>query len=208
MQHVTKQHGIHFQNISLDQGDAAYSTHRVLVSCAQRCFHSPIHLFEPDRSVHQTTSSPVRFKRGFRYEVDRQGRILSHDTFYVPICHIRILPRPAFQTIAPFSNIKFLCLNAAAVIGSRFHQIEGIVKKAVQTCDKLERVEVRSDVASVAWRDALQTKALSDNTNHLWIARLNKGIRMRAKLKAVDSLGLSWPWFWQAPERKRLTWRE
>lgn len=137
-----------------------------------------------------------------------QGRIVHHENFSVPIYHIRILPKPTFETIAPFANIKVLCLNAAAVIESRFHQIEGIVTKAVQTCDKLERVEVISDVASVTWRDALETKFFPENTNHLWIARLNKGMRIKAKLKVVDSLGLSWPWFWEAPKQKKLTWRE
>jgi hypothetical protein len=122
--------------------------------------------------------------------------------------HIRILLRPTFDTITPFIHIKFLCLNAAVVIESRFHQIEGIIKKAVQTCDKLERVEVISDVASVAWRDAMETKLISENTNHLWIGRPNKGMHIKAKLKVVDSLGLSWPWFWKAPKRKTLTWRD
>jgi hypothetical protein len=122
--------------------------------------------------------------------------------------HIRILPRPAFDTIAPFTNIKFLCLNAAVVIESRFYQIEGIIKKAVQTCDKLERVEIISNVTSIAWRDAMETKLISENANYLWIARLNKGMRIKAKLKVIDSLGLSWPWFWEAPKRKTLTWRE
>jgi len=53
----------------------------------------------------------------------------------------------------------------------------------------------------------METKLISENTNHLWIARLNKGMRIKAKLKVIDSLGLSWPWFWEAPKRKTLTWR-
>jgi hypothetical protein len=130
-------------------------------------------------------------------------------TFFLsPYITYGILPRPTFETIAPFVNIKFLSLNAAAVHESRFHQIEDIVRKAVQTCTKLEKVEVASDIASVAWRDALETKLIAEDTNHLWIARLNKGMRIKAKLKIVDSLGLSWPWFWLAPKQKKLTWRE
>jgi hypothetical protein len=134
--------------------------------------------------------------------------MISHENFYEPIYHTRILPRPTFETIAVFTNIKVLCLNSAAVSESRFHQIESIIKKAVQTCGKLERVEVTSDIASVAWRDARQKKGVLENANHLWVGRLNKGIRIRAKLMVVDSLGLSWPWFWQALERDTLAWKE
>lgn len=134
--------------------------------------------------------------------------MISNESFYVPINLVRIIPKPTFLTIAAFTNIKFLCLNAAAVCESRFHQIEVMVKKAIQTCKQLERVEVTSDIASVAWRDAGAKKDISGGDNHRWVARLNQGMRIRAKLMVVDSLGLSWPWFWQAPERKTLAWTE
>jgi hypothetical protein len=134
--------------------------------------------------------------------------MMSNENCYAPIYLVRIHPRPTFETIAAFTNIKFLCLNAAAVCESRFHQIEGIVKKTVQTCKQLERVEVTSDIASVAWRDARETTDVSGEDNYRWVARLNQGMRITAKLMVVDSLGLSWPWFWQAPERKTLDWAE
>jgi hypothetical protein len=134
--------------------------------------------------------------------------MISNENFCVPIYLVRILPRPTFETIAGFTNIKVLSLNAAAVCESRFHQIEGMVKKAVQTCKQLQRVEVTSDIASVAWRDAREMKDVSEGDNHRWIAKLNQGMCIRAKLMVVDSLGLSLPWFWQAPERKTLAWTE
>lgn len=133
---------------------------------------------------------------------------MSHENLLAPRYRIRILPRPNFETIAAFTNIRFLCLNAAAVSEERFHKIEGLVKKAVQNCKQLERVEVTSDIASAAWRDAPGKTGVSGDTNHQWVDRLNQGMRIRAKLMVVDSLGLSWPWFWAAPERKALVWTE
>lgn len=134
--------------------------------------------------------------------------MISHENLLVPIYHVRILPRPTFETIAAFTNIKFLCLNAAAVGEQRFHQIEGIARKAVESCKQLERLEVTSDSASAAWRDVPEKKGASGDTNYRWVARLNRGTGITAKLMVVDSLGLSWPWFWQAPDREALAWNE
>ncbi len=90
---------------------------------------------------------------------------------------------------------------------SRFHQIEGIVQRAVQKFDYLERVEVRSDGAEVVWRDAWKEDCVSLHCNHAWVERLNRGMRVTAMLMSVDSEGCSWPWFWQAPDRETLVWK-
>lgn len=129
--------------------------------------------------------------------------MISHHITCESISYSRIHPKPTFATIAAFTHIRCLRLDAAAVAESRFHQIEGIVRRAVQVCPCLERVEVLSDSADAQWRDGYISEG-----NDLWIARLNRGIRVRAKLMWVDSLGTSWPWFWQANDSRVLTWRE
>lgn len=113
------------------------------------------------------------------------------------------MPKPTFNTMAGFTNIKFLHLNAYNVCESRIHQIEGMVKQAVKTCDKLERVEVTSDYASAQHVDG----RISDG-NDKWIARLNNGMKIRGKLTEVNARGTKWHWFWQAPNSEKLTWKE
>jgi hypothetical protein len=122
---------------------------------------------------------------------------------YSPVVHNRISPKPTFETMAPFTNIKHLVLDARLVYETRIHQIEGMVKKAVETCERLQRVEVRSDNASAQHA----SEEISEG-NEKWVARLNQGMRLRAKLMEVDSNLMSWHWFWQAPELKTLTWTE
>jgi hypothetical protein len=60
-------------NFLPDPEDAAYPAYRVLdLETVLR----PVRT-NTDCSVHQTTSSPLKFKRGFRYEVDLQGRVIQ-----------------------------------------------------------------------------------------------------------------------------------
>jgi hypothetical protein len=145
---------------------------------------------------------------------DPERRPLYYTATTWHLLHVQISPEPHCETLAPFSNLRSLRLDARLGWSDKFFQVEAMAAQAIKTCGTLTRVEVTPTMYKECELGIMCRSVFPQcEASNQWIRTMNRGTGVKAKTVHVTAwiycLGTMGPdtWFWECAEGERLTWK-